>query len=1076
MTTQLTPDEIRTRVLTENTAQSILNHLRALESNRAHMRTRWIWELLQNARDTSVDTDTDLVVSIEHKPRELVFQHNGSRFKIDEIAHLIYHGSTKVEDAGTIGQYGSGFLTTHLLSPEINISGHLDDGQSFVFRLNREIGSVQELSESMDRAWEDFNTFSPAPALGDFTTQFRYPIEDDAVDAINNGLAMLKRCAPFVVVFNEKFSRIDIKTPNENTSFEVTKRSPLSQARLEKIEVSEHENENQNNKVYLMAEDEKTAVAIPLESMGDSQVCLPINDVPKLFLGFPIVGTKNFSFPAVINSFEFTPTEERDGVYIGQANNDANHKNQAIIEGACELLVDLLQFAGLSRCCNTHLLTEVPAIQEQNWLNTDWLRECLKEHLIKKIRQTPAIVTEAGKTISPRYAMLPSAAIENLENLWYLLENWHGNSELLPKRSEVAGWCNAVKSWAIVSESEISSFNEVVDARKLASDVNEVSYDPSADATTHRLSFLKLRRGISAINWLNRLIAFLKNNELNEVINQYRIVPSQEGFLRTFSNLYRDQGIAEELKDIAELLEWRVRCALRDTGICSLVDEAGAGDWDNEYIVKELITKLHERVGKNPDDNFKEASVRLFAWIVNQKDWKRLQGFPVFAKDRNSVFHLPIDYDGKPLLAPIHVWPEDLKQFADLFPPDRILADDFKVCDPEAWKQLNDQSLVRNSIIITRSEMNLKNLSPDVNQEEDPHDSTQCITVTDVVEWDAIIRRVRDSRDRAFLFWRFLTEWLIKGSVQDLKPQKADCACGETHEYYPAAWLMAVRNNNWIRLEKSSKRVRADVQSLASLLRDKGWDPNKNPGTVELLEAIDVNRSDLMLGLITKNDEERNELVSNMLEIHQTTQGGLSRIQALMPYLQEDEELIPHLEERQERRRIVYENQCLGRRVEELVKDNLKREGFSVSRTGIGSDFEISDVVTLDINKAGRSWLIEVKATRDRSVRLTDTQAKESVEKGNSFLLCVVPLDPEDTNPELDTVRAKMRFVADIGSHLATLCDDLDDLEDFRESITTSTSSGVQLEIVSGTARIRVASSVWKNHGFQIEDLANQLK
>ena len=176
MTTQRNSDEIRTRILTENTAQSVLNHLKALESNRAHMRTRWIWELLQNARDTSVDTDTDLVASIEHKPGELVFQHNGPRFKIDEIAHLIYHGSTKVEDAGTIGQYGSGFLTTHLLSPEINISGQLDDDQSFVSRLKREIGSVQELSESMDRAWEEFNASSTAPALGDFTTRFRYPI------------------------------------------------------------------------------------------------------------------------------------------------------------------------------------------------------------------------------------------------------------------------------------------------------------------------------------------------------------------------------------------------------------------------------------------------------------------------------------------------------------------------------------------------------------------------------------------------------------------------------------------------------------------------------------------------------------------------------------------------------------------------------------------------------------------------------------------------------------------------------------------------------------------------------------
>ena len=113
----MNPNEIKNQVLTENTAQGGLNHLKALESNRARMQTRWIWELLQNARDTSTDDGKRLVASVKYGQGELIFQHNGAKFKIKEIAHLIYHGSTKFEDEETIGQYGSGFLTTHLLSP-----------------------------------------------------------------------------------------------------------------------------------------------------------------------------------------------------------------------------------------------------------------------------------------------------------------------------------------------------------------------------------------------------------------------------------------------------------------------------------------------------------------------------------------------------------------------------------------------------------------------------------------------------------------------------------------------------------------------------------------------------------------------------------------------------------------------------------------------------------------------------------------------------------------------------------------------------------------------------------------------
>ena len=201
-----------------------------LKSNRVSLLTRWIWELLQNARDTSTNADTKLVASVEYKRREedergeLIFQHNGPKFKEEDIAHLIYHGTTKLEDEAMIGQYGSGFLTTHLLSPVINISGQLEDGRSFQFRLKREVGSVEELRDSMDQAWNDFNDSLSKELPSDDRTTFQYPIEDEAaVEAVEEGLATLKKCAPFVVAFNKEFSRINIQSTDGSMSFEVTR-------------------------------------------------------------------------------------------------------------------------------------------------------------------------------------------------------------------------------------------------------------------------------------------------------------------------------------------------------------------------------------------------------------------------------------------------------------------------------------------------------------------------------------------------------------------------------------------------------------------------------------------------------------------------------------------------------------------------------------------------------------------------------------------------------------------------------------------------------------------------------------
>ena len=106
-----------------------------------------------------------------------------------------------------------------------------------------------------------------------FTTKFEYPINGDAVDAVKQGIAMLKKCAPFVVVFNEEFSRIDIKSPDESMSFEVINRTSLGQDGLYEITVSENENGNQQNSVYLLAEGKRTSVAVPLEVINRG-VCI----------------------------------------------------------------------------------------------------------------------------------------------------------------------------------------------------------------------------------------------------------------------------------------------------------------------------------------------------------------------------------------------------------------------------------------------------------------------------------------------------------------------------------------------------------------------------------------------------------------------------------------------------------------------------------------------------------------------------------------------------------------------------------------------------------------------------------
>ena len=71
-------DDTRTKVLIENTAQGVFKHLNEMKST--GRRKRWIWELLQNARDVSQNTDDHLIAEVKYSGEELVFLHNGRGF------------------------------------------------------------------------------------------------------------------------------------------------------------------------------------------------------------------------------------------------------------------------------------------------------------------------------------------------------------------------------------------------------------------------------------------------------------------------------------------------------------------------------------------------------------------------------------------------------------------------------------------------------------------------------------------------------------------------------------------------------------------------------------------------------------------------------------------------------------------------------------------------------------------------------------------------------------------------------------------------------------------------------------
>ena len=1089
-------DEIRDSGFKENNALRVHSYLRANDRARSRRLPRWIWELLQNALDASIAHDDPLTVKIEYNLEELIFLHNGSSFEEKQIFNLIYHGSTKADQEEAIGEYGSGFLTTHLLSPEIKISGQLSSNEWFDFCLTRKSDSRDALLHLMDEAWENFKeslSTSDQSIPASFTTRFIYPIiGKEAQEAVEKGIETLKQCTPFVLVFNSKFSSIDIDNHGKTLRFEVIKRRSIDASEIQHITVATYKNGNSNENEYVLISDKKkTSVAVPLASNSNGLACQPVKKIPRLFKAVPLVGTESFSFPAIINSLDFKPSEDRDDVYIGLGNDEANTKNQSAIEKSCELLVHLLQYAASEGWHYVHHWAEVPTLQHPTEETREWIRTCVKGKLIERIRETPTILNSHDKGLKPIKAFLPvQENIKEIETLWDLLNGLKITNEKLPRRNEAMGWCEAVRSWACLYDKEPTEKNDkeptekTVNGQQLANHVHEKMKKAAQDK--QHISELGLNDDVEAIRWLNKLIDFLQKNGLTETIRTCLIVPDQDGFLHSLDDLYRDIGIDEELKNIAYSIDWYVRRELRNDQITSLSKEKGAGEADNKFILGKLIEKLRELTENNSDDNnFKEASTRLFAWIVDQEDWKSLGDVSVFTKD-NSVHRSlsSVTSKKKRPLAPVQAWCNELQQYSDLFPPERILDDAFfdVLRDPTVWQKLDTEKIIHvNMVVPFDGLIELKCVSPEIYESD--HKAMEPISGTQVVAWKEIMERVKNDSVLARLFWQFLTDWLIKEDVRSLKAKEVKCkSCNDdiTHKYYPNLWLKAVREEKWI--PQGNKYVHATEKSIANLLSDCGLglgSLDENSTVVEFLLAMDLDLPDLKLKyLMAGNAEKRDDLYKSMELVQQLPAEILDQMCSIVSDSNEDENLIEDFKALIKDKHILRENQRFGQQVEDLVERNLKDNSFSVSRTGRGSDFEISteDLITLNIGRGNQSWLVEVKATRTGTIQMTPTQAQTAVEKAEGFLLCIVPIESDNTMPDLENVKKNMRFVKNMGEHVAPWCQKLKELEDLRKGFSTEDESGIKLVCEAGTSRFHVNNLIWQNEGIPLENLVEHLK
>jgi hypothetical protein len=335
-------------------ADKIKSRLHDLDKTVENNQGRWAWELLQNAKD-SIAEETERAVSIQIELNEetVEFRHNGLHFTELDIRGLINQISSKETDEGELtkntGRFGTGFLTTHLLSRKVKVRGLVKtkntDFYSFNFLLDREGSTTAELTPKVDSTWKEFQEsskkISSAIDLDGFNTSFCYLLEKESQKEIaRKGLEEFSNLIPYVLAFIPRISRVEIndKTTGETVTFEVSESDRDSLITT----VEKTGSTSQANVLILKLGNDKVSIATEIEEVEGAYFVKNLEDTPKLFCDFPLIGTEKFHFPVVVNSFFFNPQTERDGVWLKGTDDKEALENQTILEEAVELYRDLV--------------------------------------------------------------------------------------------------------------------------------------------------------------------------------------------------------------------------------------------------------------------------------------------------------------------------------------------------------------------------------------------------------------------------------------------------------------------------------------------------------------------------------------------------------------------------------------------------------------------------------------------------------------------------------------------------------------------------------------------------------------
>ena len=526
------------------------------------------------------------------------------------------------------------------------------------------------------------------------------------------------------------------------------------------------------------------------------------------------------------------------------------------------------------------------------------------------------------------------------------------------------------------------------------------------------------------------------------------MLPDQNQRLRSPSDLSRDNGIPDSLKDICKDIGLDIRRRLILTDLYDVaaqnelphlryvLDNALPNAISEDNVIQRAVESL---VGMLPEDRQCEettiqiqyGSVKLLSYLWEAKKGKAVstaRQIPLIAYSRRSVrWGLR-----RMMMAPVQCWHESAQPFSNAYPPDRILADMYTgsfsedlpdcvealvawgiaIADPihtDTPPDLTPQRLAELSITDTEG------VSVPNNEEE----FSQIALLQ-----PEVLNRCREGIEEARALLGLVLCHVAPHDPNWTKQREVRGRKSGQNINVPVAgalWLADLRIRPWVPIlgeDGKPTPMPADAITLNTLL-NPNWLEHNDDAIRLLSEWFEFDQLELRLLGIEPDNERRERLRDGLASLVQL--GGADP----EVYLS----LAANMKEQERRSRDIKRFRCMGIGVQEAIKSAFESQQLdpelvlNLDLVDHGFDYEVSVLDNLSTTLPVGQYLLEIKATTTGRPHLSPLQAETASKETDNYLLCVVDLrslQDEDLSGKwhASVVEPLAKIVTDIGSRV----------------------------------------------------------